>query len=162
MKAKLLVTHLNKLINDNNNNEFIDIINRMKIVSLPNQIVARDELSYLINNYEMSGVEIGKLTFFGKYKIINEYYFFGNMDMDLVGFDINNREILIADHDNSNFVMMNCAKNSEAFLDVLYLYINYIFKSFSKKEILKSEDIEEIYKIAGGLKYKKFIDFLFS
>ncbi len=56
MKAKVLVSFLNELINNNENlTEFSDVINRMKIIPQLHQVAARDELSFLIHNYQMDG-----------------------------------------------------------------------------------------------------------
>ncbi len=82
--------------------------------------------------------------------------------MDLMGFDLNDREIVLVDHDDNNFVMMKCAKDSESFIEVLHLYIDYVFKKISKKNMDEFQSLNKIYQVAGGSAYKKFVDFLFS
>lgn len=59
MKAKLFVRPLNSLIPFNAIGIAGDILEKMKIRSQPHQTSYNDELSSLINNYEMDGIEIG-------------------------------------------------------------------------------------------------------
>lgn len=160
MKAKQFVEYLNSLISNDTNSMVKEILDRMKIKPKKHQTAYNDELSYLINNFEMEGVEIGMICFLGEYKITSNHYIFGNIDMDYIGFDTRTREIVLLDHDQIDFVMMKCAKNSIVFLQLLKSYSEYVIHGLLKKEVLQ-RDLNSIYTEVGGIEYKNFIDFLF-
>ena len=126
MKAKQFVEYLNTLIPEDTNSIVKGILDRMKIKPKKHQTAYNDELSFLINNFEMEGIEIGMICFLGEYKMTNDHYIFGNIDMDYIGFDIKNREIVLLDHDQIDFVMMKAAKNSISFLQLLKSYSEYV------------------------------------
>lgn len=160
MKAKILVQQINTLIKNAETSEMKSVLERMRIAPKQRQTAFRDELSYLINNYEIEGVEIGMISFFGEYKVAENYLIFGTIDMDSIGIDRQSREIILVDHDDISYVMMKCAKDSTSFLNILNMYAEFIINKLEKVEQVKEFDL--LYKTAGGNNYKKFIDYLFS
>ena len=160
MKAKEIVNKINKLIKDVNITTSTSVLGRMEILPKNVQTTFRDELSSLINNYEMQNVEIGKICFLGGYKAIDSFLFFGNIDMDFLGVDRKTKEIILADHDDVSFVMMKCAVDSNAFLNVLTFYAEFVIKSIQSSK--PSVNFEDLYKMSGGDAYKNFIDYLFA
>jgi len=161
MKAKQYVEYLNNLIPEDTHGINKGFLDRMKIKPKKHQTAYNDELSFLINNFEMEGVEIGMISFLGGYKMTKDHYLFGNIDLDYIGFDIKTREIVLLDHDQIDFVMMKCAKNSICFLQLLKFYSEYLIDGLLKKEVIE-RDLNSIYNEAGGINYKNFVDFLVS
>ena len=160
MKAKQFVDYLNSLIPSSTNGMAKEILKKMKIEPQAHPTSYNDELSALINNYEMDGIEIGMISFLGLYKITDDHYIFGNIEMDFIGFDKNTREIVLLDHDEIAFVMMKCAKDSISFLKVLKRYSEYTIRRLLNEEVTAINS-SLIYSEAGGLEYKSFIDLLF-
>ena len=160
MKAKLLVQHINSLIPESSEGVLKEIFESMKILPEMHQTAFNDELSFLINNFQMEGVEIGMFRFFGKYKVTNNYYLFCDLDMDYMGFDKHTREIVLLDHDTDNIIIMNCAKNSTSFLALLSSYSEFIIHGLLENKVIK-RDFNKLYEVAGGGKYKNFVDYLF-
>lgn len=83
-------------------------------------------------------------SFLGKYKITSDHYIFGNIDMDFIGFDKNTREIILLDHDNIAFVMMECVIS---FLKVIKVYSEYIIHNVLTKKLPKSISIRSIRQL---------------
>lgn len=161
MKATFLVEHINQLIKKTTINKIGEIA-KMQIIPREHQSKYNDELSLLINNYKMEDVSIGKIDFLGKYQITENYLAFAEIDMDLIATDLDNGEISMLDHDMNSYVMMKCAKNRDAFLELLIPYINFVFDKLSKQVNRDKIDLNPLIKMAGGDAYKNFISFLFS
>lgn len=160
MKAKQFAEHVNSLIPVGINGTVAGILDKMKIAPRVHQTSYKDELSFLINNYEMEGVEIGVVSFLGKYRITNDHYIFGKIEIDLIGFDRKTREIVLLDHDDTGFVMMKCAKDSISFINVLKTYSEFIVDSLINEKP-QPLDLNVLYMEAGGSDYRPFIEFLF-
>lgn len=162
MKAKTLVSELNALLDNECISENGHVVDKIRIRAKKNQTSYKDELSSLINNYEMDGVEIGMISFLGEYKVTDRYLLFAKLELDLIGVDRNSREIVLLDHDNIEYVMIKCAKNSMAFLELLSIYSKYIVSRVLGNIDYLLPEKEIMYEIAGGESYMKFVDFCFE
>lgn len=125
MSSKNFVKRLNALLDEDSGRQIKKLIERMRIYPKKNQTSYRDELSALINNYEMYNVEIGLFGFFDEYKVVEEYLLFGRIEMDLLAVDRKTREIVLLDHDSTDHVMIKCCKSSSDFLEILYVYSEF-------------------------------------
>lgn len=162
MRASFLVEHLNEMRNANNSLELKSYTEYMEIIPKEHQTNYNNELSLLINNYKMDNIIVGALTFFGKYKVFDNYLAFANIEMDYLALNIDNDEIVLLDHDDTSFVMLKCAKNANSFIEVLFYYFNHTFYRITKHNKYKVKELFKIYELAGGGEYKKFVDFIFT
>lgn len=162
MNAKVFVKELNALLDKGADPQIKKVIERLRIYPKKNQTSYRDELSSLINNYEMSNVEIGMFSFFDGYKVIERYLLFGKVEMDLLAVDRNTREIVLLDHDNTDHVMIKCSKSSTEFLELLHVYSKFIVNHLFDNDNYVLPEKKVLYEMSGGDDYKKFADFLFE
>jgi len=162
MTAKIFVKELNASIDTIADPEISSILDKMRIRSKKNQTSYKDELSSLINNYEIDDVEIGMFSFFGGYRVLEEYLLFGKIEMDPLGMDRNSREIVLLDHDNPNYIMLKCAKSSTAFLELLNIYSKFTINRLSKNNGNLPPERKLLYETSGGDDYKQFVDFCFE
>lgn len=160
MKAKQFVDYLNSLIPLTTSGGQEAIFGRMRIEPQSHPTSYNDELSALINNYDLDGVDIGMVSFLGKYMITDDHYIFAKIDLDFIGFNKKDREIVLLDHDNIGFVIMKCAKDSKSFLQVLQVYSEYTIRRVLNEEP-PAINLAPVYDKAGGHSYARFIDFLF-
>jgi hypothetical protein len=168
MNAKQFVKKINTLIEGKKEdtlrikgNEHIEkVFSMMEIYPVKHQTSYKDELSSLINNYEMSQVEIGMFSFLDKYSVSDNFLFFGKIDMDLLGAKRDTREIILVDHDDENFIMLRCAKNSESFLDFLFLYTEFVVNKVIGSHNFDWPNKEIIIELCGGSDYTQFVDFI--
>lgn len=162
MESKKIVKQLNALIDHDAGHQIRNIVERMRIYPKRNQTSYRDELSALINNYEMSNVEIGVFSFFDGYKVVEKYLLFGKIEMDLLAVDRSTREIVLLDHDNIDHVMIKCSKSSSDFLEILYVYSEFTVNRLLDNDTYVLPEKKVLNEISGGDAYGKFVDFLFD
>lgn len=161
MTAKAFVNNINAMLDENRGSEHQSILSKMRIHPKQRQTSYRDELSSLINNYEMDGVEIGLIRFLGQYDIKENHMVFAHLEMDLLASDRQTREIVLLDHDNENYVMMKCCKNSTDFLQLLSVYAKTVIRTLVKKQTSELPDRKILFERNDNQDYKNFVDFLF-
>lgn len=160
MTAKLFVKEINTILDQNKNLEDLSP-NKFRIKPRKHQTAFKDELSYLINNYVMEEIEIGMFTFLESYSVMNDYLIFGKYEMDLLAIDRITREIVLIDHDQTDYVMMKCAKGSNEFIELLFFFSKLIIKQlFNFQTNIPNK--KRLYEISGGEAYKSFVDYIFG
>lgn len=163
MKAKDFVKKLNALIDSSvSPSLYKDIIEGMRIVPQKHSVACRDELACLIFNYEMDEVEIGQISFLKKYQPTDTHLVFGKIEIDLLAVSRESQEIVMLDHDETNYVMLKCSKDAPAFLELLFMYSVFIISKLLDKNGDQKPGNKDLYEIAGGDDYKQFVDFLFG
>jgi hypothetical protein len=162
MIAKKIVTEINEIVDACSNQKNKEVISKMRINPQKNQTSYRDELSSLINNYDLASVEIGMFQFLSQYEVTPEYMLFGKIEMDFLARDRNSKEIVMLDHDELEYVMLRCAKDSDTFLDFLSIYCKYIMSQLCEDFSYSVPEKNFLYNVCGGEEYKKFVDFCFD
>ena len=162
MQAKKIVTEINEIVGSCADEKLGRVVSKMRIQPRKNQTSYRDELSSLINNFEMDTVEIGIFQFLAQYEVTPKYMLFGKIEMDYLATDRNSKEIVLLDHDDTEYVMLRCATNSDAYLAFLNIYSKYIISDLCDHFDYVVPERESLYNLCGGLDYKSFVDFCFD
>jgi hypothetical protein len=162
MTAKKIMTEINEIVDACSDQKFKEAISKMRINPQRNQTSYRDELSSLINNYDLASVEIGIFQFLSQYEVTPKFMLFGKIDMDILARDRNSKEIVMLDHDDLEYVMFRCAKDSDTFLDFMSVYCKYMLSQLCDDFNYSVPEKNFIYNMCGGEAYKKFVDFCFD
>ena len=140
--------YLSSLIND------YSVSKRHKIVRNENPLID------LVKNYEVRNLEIGLICFDEEPELINNYLFFGKLEIDDLAIDINSGKIVLIEN-GSNNVIYHCAENGDKFLDALILLVNFlevraVDDSIYDNVFLTNKLADDCANLAGGIIYFDF------
>lgn len=163
MKAKQFVKSINslgeKVAKEYKTGKYPAVIKscmeKLKITPVNHQTAYRDELSSLLNNYELDEFEIGDFRFFEGYTVTEKFLLFGTFDLDFLAVDRETREVVLVDHDDPNFVMLKCSQNSESFIEVVYKYTELMFA-----RLMMNDEVFDKEKAMRGDGNDKYADFI--
>lgn len=170
MKTKIFVEKLAKMAPDSETllrrglkpNYVRNLVDSYQIGLKETYVEYDDELLNLINNYDVSAVEIGSVHFDLDQSIrpLTEsarFFRVGLDEADFLVIDTASGEIVVEDSHSPGFIVSYCAQSSGAFLDALYQI------AMPNDEYLRNEaDINSVdwckkaadcAKLAGGDKY---------
>jgi len=125
-----------------------------------------DALLELISLYDVSGLEIGMISFVDKPADYGDYLQIAKVELDsLVIYQ--NGEIRVVDWQQLDHCMWRCARNSELFLEALLMTNRFLTLTILNADIDSDEDYaletaSVIANVAGGSEYLSFYQMLFG
>ncbi len=168
MNTEQFVSELRDLaptINQLNNlgfskSEGLEFIESYNCVSKKKSVYYENQLLNLLNNYILSSIEIASITFTDHMKSVNGKIIFGNIDSDLLVYEINSG-IYLVDYTNHSHVITSCARSGENFLNALIQIARYSTRCLLDEQFREDPAIlrSTIYKCsieAGGEEYQQF------
>ncbi len=128
------------------------------------------EDSHLLQKLKSVRDEIGMIEFIEKEDFLplsKKYKKIGNFELDILAIRKSNNEIVMLDHDSSDFEMGNCAKNIRGFLKALDGYINFMKACEENEELYDDFDQMEVVAkesaiIAGSDEYLWFYKMMYG
>lgn len=120
-----------------------------------------DELLDLLTFYDCSGLQIGIISFAKEIKENADYYLIGEAEADILALSKVTLEVIVLDHENTDWPIWTCAANGEHFLDAI-LHTASFFSSRIKNPKLVSNisytysNVLQCTDKAGGEKYLDF------
>lgn len=136
-------------------------INHYKLISKgTGTLQINNEILTLINEFDVSNIEIGMVTLNNKIKEDNKYYFFGRFEVDNLVIEKDTGIIKLLEYE-INHEMQVCAENSSKFLDALIVAAKH-FRNCLFSDDLFDDQVEvckvakECADLAGGDKYLDF------
>jgi hypothetical protein len=128
-------------------------------------ILNSNSILQLLTKYDCSNVEISAISFLHEPIEYVGYYQIGIVDIDILAINKISLGIEVLDHDNTDYVIWECASNSDRFLESLLLCAKCLMENFKKppeyensSELLKC--VNKCSNIAGGDEYSDFYKML--
>lgn len=123
-----------------------------------------DPIIALVNNFHVTNIEIGLVTFLEELKEDKTYIYIGKLELDFIAICKITNEIVVLDHISMN-ILWYCAENSSLFLDALIECASFFKTRFFDDSLWESSDSILKYSInisnvAGGEKYGSFYKML--
>lgn len=118
-----------------------------------------DSILSLINNYDVSNINIASISFWNEF--INDDHFirFGSYEQDELAIVKNSGEVVLLEYGISH-IMAYAAKNQDSFLESLLLIakfsLNNMLLDFDEIDALSCENALASSSVAGGIKYLNF------
>ncbi|WPQ60129.1 hypothetical protein SIO70_17440 [Chitinophaga sancti] len=130
-----------------------------------NLLLYSDSLLNLVNDYDLSKIQIGMITFKSELIEDDEYYYIGNIEVDLIVKSKLTGIIQVLEFDNPSHILCDCAVNGDQLLDALLICDSYITKGrfddeFRENDEIRTAMIEECADKAGGSSYIEFYQML--
>lgn len=129
--------------------------------------ILNDPILNLINEFDCSSIQIGLISLSESVKDVESFIIIGNLEADYLVLNKVTLEIEVRDHDNPNFIIWSCAKNSNSFLEVLLSYASYIALKIKDVSLIDNDQLttkiqNALIEKAGGSKYRGFYEMLLS
>ena len=137
-----------------------EILFKRNQVSFLGGPVSDNEIINLISNYDVSGFEVGNITFENKPVESRTHIFFGKEEA-LLAINKSDHQIVLLDHADLSFVIRHCAKDANHFLDALIVvwesYIVFLLnQGLAQDDSYRIKMVEKCAYLAGGENYKAF------
>lgn len=142
------------------------IKNYIGIESSNVSLIGSNELVDLINNFNLSTVEVRLITFNGKVTEDSSYYFVGKVEVDHLVVNKVTNAVEVLDFDDLQNKLWSCAANASQFLDALILCASFSKQCMFDDDLWENSDIIlktalEISEVAGGEEvYEEFYKML--
>lgn len=119
-----------------------------------------DPIKDLLEQYEVTNMEIGMVHFNQVLSFRGMYVLFGKVEVDDLGINEVTKEILVLE-EGTQHILWYCAANSQAFLAALLEIAHFMEKQSVDESLFENEDAQiliadECADIAGGSKYVDF------
>jgi hypothetical protein len=128
-------------------------------------LIYKDSLLELVANYDLKNIEIGMVTFRDELSEDDNYYYIGNVEVDLLVKSKQSGIIQVLEFDQPSKLLWSCATNGALFLDALLVCDNYLEKcvldeALFENEIVRAAMVSECSEMAGGIEYIDFYEML--
>lgn len=125
------------------------------------QVYGGDEIIKLIENYDCAKIEIGPITFLYSPIEKHERIEVGKVDLDILCINKITLTIEVVDHDDTSYVIWQCASNGSTFLDVLLFCAQELTSRMTNntnKQMANTKKIRYAAEMAGGDQYIQFYE----
>lgn len=125
------------------------------------------ELLNLFENYDISKIVIGMISFNTVIEVTNNYFFIGKVETDHLVLDKKDDSVKVIDSTDSASILWECANNSSNFLAAIAVLANFLTKRMSDDNLWEDLSIGESVAfncsdLAGGKKFLEFYQMLLS
>ncbi len=145
-------------------NDFIDKSRmRYSITQKPykHNSMIEDPLVRLIQEYDLSKVEIGMITFNAKVYESDDYFIVGKFDIDSISISKITKEVVVISDEPGHREIYKCSQSGAKFLDSIITCAKFLencvvdIKLYENQKMICSTS-ETCSEIAGGSKYLNF------
>ena len=127
----------------------------------------RDHFLRLIDGWDLSRLSIGPLTFCKTPSSSEKGLTVGNLELDLVQYDINCGSYSIRDHESPDRIVCEVAKDGGAFMETLIVLARTFgklaiddYEPFSNEDEVLAASKEECMQILAGSEYDSFMSLM--
>ena len=132
---------------------------RIKLKGSP-RIEQSNPVLSLIDNYDVSNLEIGMISFSSSILRTKDYILFGKDEVDDLAIDIATNEIVVLENNQKN-VIQYCATNGDSFLSAILEMAKFLEKRSLNDQLFNDESAnvtvaKKCAQLAGGEKYSDY------
>lgn len=125
------------------------------------------ELLNLFENFDVSKIVIGMITFNSVIEVSENYFFIGKVEIDSLVLDKHDDSLKVISSEDDSSILWECAENSDRFLEALIVLAKFLTQRMFNDDLWEDLSIGEgvaanCSVLAGGDKYADFYKMLLS